>query len=76
MSRWVAPSVFREPCYLSLFLLYADRDYVRTSTESYDDLGLPSEDPRWEIEAKFHEYLESRFPNVCVWRDIGPVTYT
>ncbi|KAF8141978.1 hypothetical protein EV363DRAFT_1425979 [Boletus edulis] len=37
---------------------------VRIPTESYDDLGLPSEDPRWEIEAKFHEYLESRFPKV------------
>ncbi|KAG6374707.1 hypothetical protein JVT61DRAFT_4077 [Boletus reticuloceps] len=37
---------------------------VRVPTESYDDLGLPSEDPRWEIETKFHEYLESRFPKV------------
>ncbi|KAF8549259.1 carboxypeptidase S [Imleria badia] len=37
---------------------------VRIPTECYDDLGLPSEDPRWEIEAKFHEYLESRFPMV------------
>ncbi|KAF8141984.1 hypothetical protein EV363DRAFT_41098 [Boletus edulis] len=37
---------------------------VRIPTESYDDLGLPSEDPRWEIETKFHEYLESRFPKV------------
>ncbi|KAG9309489.1 hypothetical protein JVU11DRAFT_10460 [Chiua virens] len=37
---------------------------VRIPTESYDDLGPPSEDPRWEIETKFHDYLESRFPKV------------
>ncbi|KIJ20621.1 Merops: M20.UNA [Paxillus involutus ATCC 200175] len=37
---------------------------VRIPTECFDDLGLPSEDPRWEIETKLHEYLESRFPKV------------
>ncbi|KIJ65156.1 hypothetical protein HYDPIDRAFT_39784 [Hydnomerulius pinastri MD-312] len=35
---------------------------VRIPTESFDDLGLPSEDPRWEIEFELHDYLEARFP--------------
>jgi Gly-Xaa carboxypeptidase len=37
---------------------------VRTRTESHDDLGLPSEDPQWEIETKLHKYLESPFPKM------------
>ncbi|KAF9219764.1 carboxypeptidase S [Gyrodon lividus] len=37
---------------------------IRIPTECFDDLGLPSEDPRWEIETKLHDYLESRFPKV------------
>ena len=61
---WVALFVSREPFLLSRLLCGADRSGVYTSTESYDDLGPPSEDPRWEIEAEFHEYLESRFPMV------------
>ncbi|KAH7885806.1 hypothetical protein F5I97DRAFT_1808549 [Phlebopus sp. FC_14] len=37
---------------------------VRIPTECFDDLGPTLEDPRWDIEYKFHEYLESRFPRV------------
>lgn len=38
----------------------------------FDDLAPPGEDSRWDIFADFHEYLERRFPLVCVlqtlWR--------
>ncbi|KAH8103886.1 carboxypeptidase S [Cristinia sonorae] len=37
---------------------------VRIPTEAYDDLKPPGEDPRWDIFAKFHQYLEARFPLV------------
>ena len=32
----------------------------------YDDMGVPGEDPKWDIFAELHEYLESRFPLVYV----------
>ena len=28
----------------------------------FDDIGEPGEDPRWDIFADFHSYLERRFP--------------
>ena len=29
-----------------------------------DDMGIPGEDPKWDIFAELHAYLESRFPLV------------
>ncbi|THH17830.1 hypothetical protein EW146_g3048 [Bondarzewia mesenterica] len=37
---------------------------VRIPTETYDDLGKPSEDPRWETRLLLHDYLQKRFPLV------------
>lgn len=36
------------------------------STVAYDDLKPPGDDSRWEIFLELHEYLEKRFPLVCV----------
>lgn len=33
-------------------------------TEVYDDLGPVGIDTRWDVFAKFHNYLETAFPNV------------
>ncbi|KAI0041286.1 carboxypeptidase S [Auriscalpium vulgare] len=35
---------------------------VRIPTETYDDLGPPGEDPRWDTRLVLHDYLEKRFP--------------
>lgn len=32
----------------------------------YDDMGVPGEDPKWDIFAELHAYLGSRFPLVYV----------
>ncbi|KAF5371886.1 hypothetical protein D9757_010578 [Collybiopsis confluens] len=37
---------------------------VRVKTETFDDMGLVGEDPRWENRKVFHEYLEKTFPLV------------
>ena len=37
-----------------------------TRTQMYDDMGVPGEDPKWDIFAELHEYLQSRFPLVYV----------
>ncbi|EGN95017.1 hypothetical protein SERLA73DRAFT_61542 [Serpula lacrymans var. lacrymans S7.3] len=37
---------------------------VRIPTETFDDLGTPEEDPRWEVHYDFHTYVETRFPRV------------
>ncbi|ETW79160.1 Metallo peptidase M20 [Heterobasidion irregulare TC 32-1] len=37
---------------------------VRIPTETYDDLGKPGEDPRWETRLLLHDYLQNRFPLV------------
>lgn len=37
---------------------------IQIPTESFDDMGPVGEDPRWDIFAKFHEYLEATFPLV------------
>ncbi|THH20461.1 hypothetical protein EW146_g918 [Bondarzewia mesenterica] len=37
---------------------------VRIPTETYDDLGKPGEDPRWETRLLLHDYLQKRFPLV------------
>ncbi|KAI0060656.1 carboxypeptidase S [Artomyces pyxidatus] len=37
---------------------------VRIPTETYDDIGPPGEDPRWDSRLLLHEYLEKRFPLV------------
>ncbi|KAL0961081.1 hypothetical protein HGRIS_006064 [Hohenbuehelia grisea] len=37
---------------------------IRIPTETFDDLGPPGQDPRWESRLKFHEYLSGRFPFV------------
>ncbi|KAI1796621.1 carboxypeptidase S [Ganoderma leucocontextum] len=55
--------------------LYARDDYklnaygvlggaVQIPTESYDDLGPVGIDPRWDVFAKFHDYLERTFPTM------------
>jgi len=37
---------------------------VKIPTESYDDMKLVGDDPRWDIFADFHEYLDKTFPLV------------
>ncbi|KAI0867637.1 peptidase family M20/M25/M40 [Hypoxylon argillaceum] len=37
---------------------------IQIPTETYDDLGLVGEDPRWDIMANFTEYLKDTFPGV------------
>ncbi|KAI0314592.1 hypothetical protein OF83DRAFT_435980 [Amylostereum chailletii] len=37
---------------------------VRIPTETYDDIGRPGSDPRWNTRLVLHEYLERRFPLV------------
>ncbi|EIW79289.1 carboxypeptidase S [Coniophora puteana RWD-64-598 SS2] len=47
------------------FKLYAYESLggsVRIPTVTYDDLGSPEEDHRWEIHSQLHDYLVSRFP--------------
>jgi Gly-Xaa carboxypeptidase len=33
-----------------------------SSTEMFDDLKPPGQDPHWEIFGKLHEFLEAKFP--------------
>ena len=35
---------------------------VKVKTESFDDLGVVGEDPRWEVFYNFHKYLLATFP--------------
>ncbi|EAQ88483.1 hypothetical protein CHGG_05102 [Chaetomium globosum CBS 148.51] len=35
---------------------------VQIKTESFDDLGVIGEDPRWDVFYTFHEFLEKTFP--------------
>ncbi|KIY50237.1 carboxypeptidase S [Fistulina hepatica ATCC 64428] len=35
---------------------------VQISTEAFDDMLPPGEDPRWEVFLDFHKYLEQAFP--------------
>jgi Gly-Xaa carboxypeptidase len=37
---------------------------VQVRSESFDDLGEVGQDPRWDVFARFHDYLERSFPNV------------
>ncbi|KAI0076563.1 carboxypeptidase S [Panus rudis PR-1116 ss-1] len=37
---------------------------VRVPTEMFDDLPPPGTDPRWDVFAQFHNYLNKTFPNV------------
>lgn len=37
---------------------------VQIPTESFDDMGDVGKDPRWDIFADFHKYLEKSFPLV------------
>lgn len=37
---------------------------VQIATESYDDMKLVGDDPRWDIFVDFHDYLEKTFPLV------------
>lgn len=37
---------------------------VQIATESYDDMKLVGDDPRWDIFVDFHDYLEETFPLV------------
>ncbi|EKM81840.1 hypothetical protein AGABI1DRAFT_36060 [Agaricus bisporus var. burnettii JB137-S8] len=37
---------------------------IQVPTESWDAMGPVGEDPRWEVLAPFHEYLEKAFPLV------------
>ncbi len=37
---------------------------VQIPTESYDDMKPVGDDPRWDIFADFHDYLEDAFPFV------------
>jgi Gly-Xaa carboxypeptidase len=37
---------------------------VKIPTESYDDMKLVGDDPRWDIFVEFHTYLEKTFPHV------------
>jgi Gly-Xaa carboxypeptidase len=37
---------------------------VQIPTESYDDMKLVGDDPRWDIFVDFHHYLEKTFPLV------------
>lgn len=37
---------------------------VQIATESFDDMGDVGVDPRWDVFALFHEYLEEIFPLV------------
>lgn len=39
---------------------------VKVPTESFDDMGLVGEEPRWDVFAQFHEHLERSFPLVYV----------
>jgi hypothetical protein len=37
---------------------------VQIPTESFDDMGLVGEDPRWDVFQEFHDYLAKVYPNV------------
>jgi Gly-Xaa carboxypeptidase len=37
---------------------------VKIPTESYDDMKLVGDDPRWDIFVDFHDYLKKTFPLV------------
>lgn len=37
---------------------------VKIPSQNYDDMGEVGKDPRWEVFADFHEYLETSFPLV------------
>jgi len=37
---------------------------VKIPTESYDDMKLVGDDPRWDVFVDFHNYLEKTFPLV------------
>ncbi|KAI0629263.1 carboxypeptidase S [Trametes polyzona] len=64
--------------------LYAEETYrleayealggaIRIPTESYDDLGPVGEDKRWDVFAKFHEYLEKTYPRVFTTLNVTKV---
>ncbi|WVQ80719.1 hypothetical protein IAT38_002824 [Cryptococcus sp. DSM 104549] len=40
------------------------RGAIRIPTMSYDEMGAPGEDERWEVFGKLHEYLEEAYPLV------------
>ncbi|KZT65806.1 carboxypeptidase S [Daedalea quercina L-15889] len=49
---------------------------IQIPTEMYDDMGIPGEDPKWNIFAEMHAYLESRFPLVhAKLTKVTPNTY-
>ncbi|KAL2140428.1 hypothetical protein VTI28DRAFT_3811 [Corynascus sepedonium] len=37
---------------------------VQVKTESFDDLGVIGEDPRWDVFYNFHAFLEKTFPRI------------
>ncbi|KAH9841649.1 uncharacterized protein C8Q71DRAFT_738043 [Rhodofomes roseus] len=53
-----ATEEFRQHAYGSL------SGAIQIPTEMYDDMGIPGEDPKWDIFSEMHAYLESRFPLV------------
>ncbi|WVQ75768.1 hypothetical protein IAR50_005399 [Cryptococcus sp. DSM 104548] len=38
------------------------QDAIRIPTEMFDEMGPVDEDPRWQIFAQFHDFLEKTFP--------------
>ncbi|KAI9743933.1 MAG: hypothetical protein M1818_002667 [Claussenomyces sp. TS43310] len=46
---------------------------IRIPTESFDDMGRVGEDPRWNVFADFHAYLERTFPLVFTKLDVAKV---
>lgn len=46
---------------------------IQVPTQSFDDLGAIGEDSRWDIFAKFHEYLEHEYPSVYSTFDVTKI---
>ncbi|KAL1408310.1 hypothetical protein Q8F55_005116 [Vanrija albida] len=40
------------------------QDAIRIPTQSWDDMGAPGDDPRWDVFADYHAYLETAYPLV------------
>ena len=65
MSISVVQSVFRTFVFDNATMCEHTEEGQRR-TEAFDDLKPPGQDPRWDIFASFHEYLEKTFPLVYV----------
>jgi hypothetical protein len=73
----MAPKVPDDDISRALGRLLGSKDYLRESaarltgavqipTESFDDMGLVGEDPRWDVFGEFHDYLEKTYPKVYI----------